>query len=84
MSYTFIVNKMKKNESNSFIDLTITGFINPKSIGNSTSFKIYMNIPNYPGTTNACTGCTIAAINNNLVASSTVPGNIIGNNFKYL
>lgn len=68
MSYTFLVDKANKNDSNGFIDLMITGFVNPKSIGKSTSFKININIPYYPGTTTPCSGCTIAAINNNLFA----------------
>lgn len=81
MSYTFVVNTTNRNSSNGFIDLTVTGFINPKSIGSSSSFRIQMNIPNFPGTVNSCSACTIASISTNLFAQSTVPGNIVGNNF---
>ena len=57
------------------IYLTIGGLINPKSIGNSSSFVLTLQLSSLPNG-GTCTGCTVATIDTGLIAQSTVPGNI--------
>ena len=51
------------------------GLINPQSIGTSQSFAITLQLSSKPSG-GSCTGCTVAVINANVLARSTVPGNI--------
>lgn len=60
----------------------MSGLINPQSIGNSSSFIFLLQLPNLPNSGGSCSSCTIASINSNLLAKSTVPGNIITLNFN--
>ena len=57
------------------IYLTVGGLINPRSIGNSSSFVLTLQLSSLPGG-GTCTGCTVATIDTGLLAQSTVPGNI--------
>ena len=63
------------SNSSGIIFLTVGGLINPKSIGNSSSFSITLQLSSLPGG-GSCTGCTVATITSTLLAKSTVPGNI--------
>ena len=63
--------------SSGTIYLTLSGLVNPKSIGSSNSFVILLQLANLPGGSGSCSGCTVATIDTGLLASSTVPGNII-------
>ena len=55
----------------------MSGLINPQSIGTSSSFVFLLQLPSLPNAGGSCSSCNIAAISNNLLAKSTVPGNII-------
>jgi len=55
----------------------MAGLINPQSIGTSSSFIFLLQLPSLPSSGASCSSCTIAAITANLLAKSTVPGNII-------
>lgn len=50
-------------------------------MGNSTSFIIQLLTTTFPGTTTSCTNCIVAQVNTQLIAESTVPGNIATINF---
>lgn len=58
------------------IFLTVSGLVNPKSIGSSGSFIILLQLSSLPGSSTSCSGCTVATIDAGLLARSTVPGNI--------
>ena len=55
----------------------MSGLINPQSIGTSSSFVFLLQLSSLPNAGGSCSNCNIAIINSNLLAKSTVPGNII-------
>lgn len=63
------------SNSSGIIFMTVGGLVNPKSIGNSSSFSITIQLSSLPSG-GSCTGCTVATVNSNILARSTVPGNI--------
>lgn len=65
------------NSTSGIIYLTMSGLVNPQSIGTSSSFIFLLQLPSLPNSGGSCSSCTIAAITTNLLAKSTVPGNII-------
>jgi hypothetical protein len=67
---------VSSTNSSGTIFLSIGGLVNPKSIGSSSSFIILLQLSSLPGG-GSCSGCTVAIIDAGLLASSTVPGNII-------
>ena len=73
----FVMFSITTSASNSpgIIYLTVGGLINPQSIGTSQSFAITLQLSSKPSG-GSCTGCTVAVINTNVLARSTVPGNI--------
>ena len=70
------VTSTNSTDPSGFISLSLSGLTNPKSIGSSSSFIIQMLIPNFPGTSSQCTNCIFAQITDNVLAKSTVAGNI--------
>lgn len=75
----FFITYPQTNSTNTsgFVLLTISGLTNPKSMGSSNSFIIQLLTTQLPGTSNLCTNCIVAQINKDVLAKSTVPGNII-------
>ena len=55
----------------------MSGLINPQSIGTSSSFVFLLQLPSLPNAGGSCSSCKIAAITTNLLAKSTVPGNVV-------
>jgi len=79
----FAVVTPASNSTNSsgYVYLTISGLTNPQSMGNSSSFIIQLLTTTLPGTSTSCTNCLVAQVNSQLIAQSTVPGNIATINF---
>lgn len=50
--------------------------INPQSIGSSSSFSILLQLSSLPNSGGSCSNCRVALIDSNLIARSTVAGNI--------